>query len=45
LLETKVEEFKKLFGSFDKSDQNMQMIPMILALALNDMIYEEHLLE
>lgn len=29
----------------DKSPENLQLVPMILALSLNDMVFEEHKLE
>lgn len=29
----------------EKNPENLQVIPMILALALNDMVYEKHNLE
>ena len=45
LLETKVDYFKSLFENMDKTQENMQLMPMILALSLNDMVFEEHKLE
>ena len=29
----------------DKNQENLQLVPMILALALNDMVFEEYSLE
>ena len=45
LLSSKVEYFKELFHSMERSQENLQMVPMILALSLNDMVFEEYSLE
>lgn len=45
LLGSKVDYFKELFAGLDKTQENFQMVPMILALALNDMVFEEYGLE
>lgn len=44
-LKSKVEYFKKLFENLEKSPENYQLIPMLLALSLNDMVYEKYNLE
>jgi hypothetical protein len=44
-LKSKVEYFKKLFENLDKNPENYQLIPMLLALSLNDMVYEKYNLE
>jgi hypothetical protein len=45
LLSSRTEYFKELFGKMDKNQENLQLVPMILALALNDMVYEKYGLE
>lgn len=45
LLSSKVQYFKELFQSMERSQENLQMVPMILALSLNDMVFEEYSLE
>jgi hypothetical protein len=45
LLSSRTEYFKELFGNMDKNQENLQLVPMILALALNDMVFEEYSLE
>ena len=45
LLGSRTEYFKELFGNMDKNQENLQLVPMILALALNDMVFEEYSLE
>lgn len=45
LLTSRTDYFKSLFGNMEKSQDNLQLVPMILALALNDMVFEEHHLE
>ncbi len=42
LLASRIDYFKELFSGFEKTEENFQMVPMILALALNDMVYEEY---
>lgn len=37
--------FKSLFSGLEKTQENLQLVPMILALALNDMVYEKYKLE
>ena len=45
LLSSRTDYFKELFANMEKNPENLQVIPMILALALNDMVYEKHNLE
>ena len=45
LLASRIDYFKELFSGFEKTEENFQMVPMILALALNDMVYEEYHLQ
>ncbi len=44
-LKTDVEKFKKMFSHLEKTQENYQLIPMLLALALNDMVFEKYELE
>lgn len=45
LLTSRTDYFKSLFGNMEKNQDNLQLVPMILALALNDMVFEKHHLE
>jgi len=45
LLSSRTDYFKGLFGNMEKNQDNLQLVPMILALALNDMVFEKHNLE
>jgi hypothetical protein len=45
LLKSKVDYFKSLFSGLEKTQENLQLVPMILALALNDMVFEKYKLE
>lgn len=45
LLKSKTEYFKQLFDGLEKNQQNLQLVPMILALALNDMVFDKYALE
>lgn len=44
-LKNKTDYFKNLFGGLEKTPENYQLIPMLLALALNDLVYEKYGLE
>jgi hypothetical protein len=44
-LKTKVAFFKELFGGLERSPENFQLIPMLLALSLNDLVYDKYGLE
>lgn len=37
-----MEYFKSLFSGLEKTQENLQLVPMILALALNDMVFEKY---
>lgn len=45
LLRNNLEYFKTLFSGLEKTQENLQLVPMILALALNDMVFEKYKLE
>lgn len=45
LLKTKTDFFKQLFDNLEKNQENLQLVPMILALALNDMVFDQYALE
>lgn len=44
-LKSEVEQFKKMFAHLEKTPENYQLIPMILALCLNDMVFKKYELE
>ena len=44
-LKSEVEQFKKMFSHLEKNPENYQLIPMILALCLNDMVFKKYELE
>lgn len=41
-LNSKVAFFKDLFASLERTPENFQLIPMLLALSLNDLVYEKY---
>lgn len=41
-LKTETEHFKKMFSHLEKTAENYQLIPMLLALALNDMVFTKY---
>lgn len=44
-LTSKVAFFKDLFASLERTPENFQLIPMLLALSLNDLVFEKYGLE
>lgn len=44
-LKTKTDFFKQIFDKLERTPDNYQMIPMLLALTLNDMVYKKYGLE
>lgn len=34
-----------MFSTMERNPENMQLVPMILALSLNDMVFEKYQLE
>ena len=44
-LKTDVNQFKKMFEHLEKTPENYQLIPMLLALSLNDMVFQKYELE
>jgi hypothetical protein len=44
-LKSETEHFKKMFSHLEKTPENYQLIPMILALCLNDMVFTKYELE
>lgn len=44
-LNNKIAFFKDLFASLERTPENFQLIPMLLALSLNDLVYEKYGLE
>lgn len=44
-LKTETWHFKKMFSHLQKTPENYQLIPMLLALALNDMVFTKYELE
>ena len=44
-LKSESESFKKMFSHLEKTPENYQLIPMILALCLNDMVFQKYDLE
>ncbi len=44
-LNSKVAFFKDLFASLERTPENFQLIPMLLALSLNDLVFEKYGLE
>ena len=44
-LKSDIGNFKKMFSHLEKSPENYQLIPMILALCLNDMVFKKYELE
>lgn len=44
-LKDRVDFFKKLFENLERSAENYQMIPMLLALTLNDLVHQKYSLE
>jgi hypothetical protein len=44
-LKTETEHFKKMFSHLEKTPENYQLIPMLLALSLNDMVFVKYDLE
>lgn len=45
LLGEKVEYFRDFFATLEKTQENLQIVPMLLALSLNDMVFEHYGLE
>lgn len=41
-LQNRTPFFKELFSTLEKTPENFQLIPMLLALALNDLVYEKY---
>ena len=44
-LNNKVAFFKDLFSGLERTPENFQLIPMLLALSLNDLVFEKYGLE
>jgi hypothetical protein len=44
-LKTRIAFFKELFAGLERTPENFQLIPMLLALSLNDLVYEKYGLE
>jgi hypothetical protein len=44
-LNSKVTFFKDLFAGLERTPENFQLIPMLLALSLNDLVFEKYGLE
>lgn len=42
MLEEKQEEIKKILEGLEKTQETVQTIPMLLALILNDMVFEKY---
>ena len=44
-LKSETDLFKRMFDHLEKTPENYQLIPMLLALCLNDMVFQKYELE
>ena len=42
MLTEKADYIKEVFSGLEKTQESMQLIPMLLALILNDMVFEKY---